>query len=171
MGLSGPPPKPTALKRAEGNPGKRRLNDREPQPLEIAPRCPPHLDKLARQEWKRIVPILLQMRILTEADGMCLANLCQAWSTLIQAQTKLTGMGILYQAHSGYIMQSPLLSIVNSCVDTITRLSREFGLTPASRVRLTVIDGPEPGRPERMSSLEEILSMPMRERPKPPFVQ
>ena len=58
MGLSGPPPKPTALKRAEGNPGKRRLNDFEPQPLEIAPRCPPHLDELARQEWKRIVPIL-----------------------------------------------------------------------------------------------------------------
>ena len=109
--------------------------------------------------------------ILTEADGMCLANLCQAWSTLIQAQTKLTEMGILYRSPSGFIMQSPLLAIINHCVDTITRLSREFGLTPASRVRLTVIDGPEPGRPERMSSLEEILSMPMRERPKPPFVQ
>jgi phage terminase small subunit len=33
-------------------------------------------------------------------------------------------------------MQSPLLSVVNNCVDTVTKLSREFGLTPAARSRI-----------------------------------
>src|SRR5712691_2649170 len=137
MGFRGPIPKPSALARAEGNPGKRRLNDAEPQPRVTVPRCPDHLDERAKKEWKRLVPILRRMRVLTEADWMTLANLCQTWSTLIMAQEKLTEMGILYKSPSGYIMQSPLLAIVNQCVDTITKLSREFGLTPASRSRLT----------------------------------
>ena len=76
------------------------------------------------------------MRVLTEADGMALANLCQTWSTMVKAQEKLTEMGILYKSPSGYIMQSPLLSVVNQCIDTITKLSREFGMTPASRSRI-----------------------------------
>ena len=83
-----------------------------------------------------MVPILRRMRVLSEADGMTLANLCQTWSTLMKAQEKLTEMGILYKSPSGYIMQSPLLPIVNQCVDTVTKLSREFGLTPASRSRI-----------------------------------
>src|SRR5258708_4854243 len=109
MGYRGPIPKPTAMSRAEGNPGKRALNRNEPQPRANAPRCPEHLDDLARKEWKRLVPILRRMKVLTEADCMALANLCQTWSTLIKAQAKLSEMGILYKSPSGYVMQSPLL--------------------------------------------------------------
>jgi hypothetical protein len=36
----GRPPKPTALKVFEGNPGKRDLNNQEPQPKKGAPSCP-----------------------------------------------------------------------------------------------------------------------------------
>jgi P27 family predicted phage terminase small subunit len=147
MGYRGPTPKPTALKRAEGNRGKRALNSREPQPRGSVPRCPEHLDERAKKEWKRLVPVLRRMRVLTEADWMSLANLCQTWSTLVKAQEKLTEMGILYKSPSGYVMQSPLLAIVNQCVDTITKLSREFGLTPAARTRVlaqTEDDGYDP---------------------------
>ncbi len=42
MGIRGP--KPTALVLFEGNPGKRRLNRYEPNPRDIAARCPAHLD-------------------------------------------------------------------------------------------------------------------------------
>src|SRR5882672_4123384 len=115
MGYRGPAPKPTALKRAEGNPGKRPLNHSEPQPRPTAPRCPDHLDERAKKEWKRLVPILRRMKVLTEADWMALANLCQTWSTLVKAQEKLTEMGILYKSPSGYVMQSPLLAVVNQC--------------------------------------------------------
>ena len=136
MGIRGPVPKPTVVEIMEGRPGHRPINSREPQPRATVPRCPDHLDERAKKEWKRLVPILRRMRVLTEADGMSLANLCQTWSTLVQAQQKLTEMGFLYKSPSGYVMQSPLLPIVNQCVDTITKLSREFGLTPASRSRI-----------------------------------
>src|ERR1700682_710919 len=93
-----------------GQSGHRRLNDSEPQPRATTPRCPDHLDALAKKEWKRLVPVLRRMKVLTEADGMTLANLCQAWSTLVKAQEKLTEMGILYKTPNGYIQQSPLFS-------------------------------------------------------------
>lgn len=133
MGYRGPIAKPSVIEIAEGCPGKRPVNRREPQPGLKAPKCPPHLDETARKEWRRLVPILRRMRVLTEADGIALANLCQTYSTLIQAQEKLTKQGILYKAPSGYIAQSPLLSIVNQCIDTITKLTREFGLTSTLR--------------------------------------
>ena len=150
------------IKRAEGNPGKRPLNRYEPQPRLTPPKCPAHLDEHAKREWKRIIPILRRMKVLAEADWMALANLCQTWSTLVKAQEKLTEMGILYKSPSGYVMQSPLLAIVNQCVDTITKLSREFGLTPAARSRIIAQSEPEP-----VDDLMAILTMPRP--PRPPF--
>jgi len=72
---------------------------------------------------------------------MALANLCQTcqtYSTLVKAQEKLNELGIRYKTPSGYVMQSPLLAVGNNCVDTVTKLSREFGLTPAARSRIVV---------------------------------
>jgi P27 family predicted phage terminase small subunit len=109
-----------------------------------APECPDHLDETAKREWKRMVKLLLRTRVLTEADGLALANLCQAWSTLVKAQTKLNESGLLLKTPSGYIQQSPLLGIVNNCTDTVVKLSREFGLTPSSRSRLEVPPEPRP---------------------------
>lgn len=153
MGLRGPAPKPTSIRILEGNPGKRRINHNEPKPLDIPPDCPRHLDKVAKREWKRLVPVLQRMRVLTEADQIALANLCQTYSTMIQAQEQLSKSGILYKTKSGYIQQSPLLGIVNSSIEIINRLSREFGLTPASRSRIEV----EQGENSRIDSIEAAL--------------
>jgi P27 family predicted phage terminase small subunit len=147
MGNRGPIPKPTVIEIMEGRPGHRPINSNEPQPRAVAPRCPDYLDARAKKEWKRLVPILQRMRVLTEADGIALGNLCQTYSTMLKAQEKLNELGILYKSPSGYVMQSPLLNIVSACIDTLNKLSREFGLTPAARSRLTVTtanDGIDP---------------------------
>lgn len=140
MGLRGPAPKPTAIRIYEGNPSRRPLNTREPRPEPKMPRCPAYLDAEAKREWKRLAPLLLKMGVLTEADYHSLGNLCQAYSTMVKAQTKLTETGLLLRTPSGYVQQSPLLSIVTSSVETITKLSREFGMTPASRTRVASIE-------------------------------
>jgi len=129
---------PTSVRLLRGNPGKRAINHLEPQPERKAPRCPDHLDAEAKKEWKRLSRMLLRIRVLTEADGMALANLCQAWSTLVKAQLKLNETGLLLKTPSGYVQQSPLLGIVNNCTEIVIKLGREFGLTPASRGRLQV---------------------------------
>ena len=93
---------------------------------------------MAQKEWGRLVPILKRMRILTEADYIALANLCLASSTLSKAQDQLNKAGLLCKTKSGYVQQSPLLSIVNSSMDIVMRHLREFGLTPYSRSRLQI---------------------------------
>jgi P27 family predicted phage terminase small subunit len=65
-------------------------HDARAAPRATTPRCPDHLDAEAKKEWKRLVPILRRMKVLTEADGMTLANLCQACSTLVKAHKKQT---------------------------------------------------------------------------------
>ena len=120
-------------------------------PERKTPPCPAHLDVEARKEWKRLAKVLVRIRVLTEADGMVLANLCQAWSTMAKAQGKLSETGLLLKTPSGYVQASPLLVIVNKNIEAVTKLSREFGLTPASRGRLEV--EPEPAPESRMARL------------------
>ena len=67
---------PTVLKLMAGNPGKRPLNKREPQPRRTTPRCPAWLNKKAKTVWRRIVPELRDMGILTVVDGEALAAFC-----------------------------------------------------------------------------------------------
>jgi phage terminase small subunit len=52
---------------------------------------------------------------------------------------------------SGYIQQSPLIGIINGQAEVINRISREFGLTPSSRMRLSAL--PE----QTMDALEAKL--------------
>ena len=139
MGLRGPTPQPTELKRFRGNPGKRPLGKNEPNPGALRTRPPAHLDAEARKEWKRLSGILGRMKVLTEADYIALGNLCVAYSTLIQAQKKLSETGLVMKAPSGYITQSPLLSIVNTSTDIVLKHLREFGLTPAARTRVAAL--------------------------------
>jgi P27 family predicted phage terminase small subunit len=143
MSHFGPQPKPTAIRIAEGNRSRRPLNEREPRPSAVCPRMPKHLDKTAQREWRRLAPMLERMGVLTEVDGIALANLCVDCSILQQAQESLSKTGLLSKSgRSGLIHQSPLLNIISVTTDRVTRALREFGLTPASRSRIqTNADG------------------------------
>jgi P27 family predicted phage terminase small subunit len=154
MGLRGPAPKPTAIKRLEGNPGKRKLNEAEPQPTAGVPECPDYLDEVARREWGRLTSILVAMKVLTEADYIALANLCQGYSTLMNAQKQLNKTGILYKSKSGYIQQSPLLGIIHTQTTIVNNMLREFGLTPSSRTRVAIAE-PKEKRPNPFALLDE----------------
>lgn len=138
MGYRGPTPRPSTLTALLGNPGKRPLNTQEPKPGAKRPRCPDHLDEGARREWRRLVPILERMRVLTEADQIALANLCMLYSTMIKAQRSLEKSGLLFKTRSAYVQQSPLVGIIVGYVQQINRLCAEFGLTPAARTRIRV---------------------------------
>jgi P27 family predicted phage terminase small subunit len=153
MGLRGPAPKPTAIKRLEGNPGKRKLNEAEPKPMMGVPECPDHLDDVAKKEWGRLTTILTDMKVLTEADYIALANLCQAYSTLMNAQRQMNKTGILYKSKSGYVQQNPLLGIIHTQTTIVNNLLREFGLTPSSRTRVAIAE-PEKKRPNPFAELD-----------------
>lgn len=143
--MPGPAPLPTAVKELRGNPGHRPLNKNEPQPKRTAPRMPDNVkaDEHARKHWKRIVPLLTTMRVLTEADGVALGNLCFDIAMLEQAQAKLQKSGLLIKSgRSQMIHANPLLAVVAATTDRVTKGLREFGLTPSSRSRLVTTPTP-----------------------------
>jgi P27 family predicted phage terminase small subunit len=138
----GPKPKPTARKRFEGNPGKRKLNPREPQlptppPARDAP--PPEVadDAVASAEWRRLLPLLKSSQTITEGDLSSLVALCQQWSRYLFATGKVTNSGMVVRSPSGYPMPNPYIGISNKALGNCVKLWAELGLTPSSRSRVT----------------------------------
>jgi P27 family predicted phage terminase small subunit len=146
MNKRGPNPKPTKLKELEGNPGKRPLNMKEPQPAMLIPSCPAFLKGAARREWKRITPELYTIGLLTSIDRAALAGYCQAYGRWEEAERQLNELGkiskgtmkYLYKTTNGNLIISPLLSVSNKAMEQMHKFLTEFGMTPASRSRIIV---------------------------------
>ena len=84
--IRGPKPTPTALRRLQGNPGKRGYNHAEPQPPEGVPDCPAHLNAAARDEWDRLALVLHDMGVVTAVDRAALAAYCQCYGRWVEAE-------------------------------------------------------------------------------------
>lgn len=158
--------KPTARKQVEGNPGHRRLNKREPSAELGAPDMPRYLDKLAKEEWNRLVPILLTMKTLHRSDGGALAGLCCAHSQFVKAQRDIARRGINLNIYELVDVgkktpkpvliatkKNPSLGVASDADRRLRSYFAMFGLDPASRSRLIAGGGSEP--PE--DPLDEFL--------------
>ena len=138
MGARGPKGKPTNLKMLEGNRGKRALNDAEPKPNPLMDLKPPvFLDKYGKAEWKRIVPVLAGLGLLTEVDRAALAGYCNAYGTWEAANREMRGKSMVVFTEKGYPVQNPLLNVINKQSDIMKSYLVEFGMTPAARSRVT----------------------------------
>lgn len=144
MGQRGPAPKPTALKRLQGNPGKRALNESEPRPAATLPRCPTHLQGEARAEWKRVARALHESGLLTQVDRAALAIYCQAWARWVKAEAQVARHGEVVKSAAGNVMQNPYLSIANRAMKQVQLMAREFGMTPSARSQIKIQPLDEP---------------------------
>lgn len=149
--MAGRRPKPTALKRLAGNPGKRPLNEREPQPVVKIPACPRHLTGEARREWRRISAELVLLGVVTVIDRAALAAYCTAWARWVDAETQVAKLGTIVRTSNGNLIQNPYLAVANRAMEQMTRLAAEFGMTPSSRSRVQVAE------PDAVPSLAELL--------------
>jgi P27 family predicted phage terminase small subunit len=153
--MPGPPPKPTAVKIAEGNPGKRRLNTKEPEPELGEPSMPRHLCPVARKEWQTIVPELLKLGVLTVIDRAALAAYCESFALWESARREVRKNGITFTTKSVIkdevivtgIKRNPAVAIANEALRMMKSYLVEFGLTPASRSRLSVEQPPKEDDP------------------------
>lgn len=145
--MRGRKPKPTPLKILEGNPGKRPLNDREPQFRKGTPTPPAHLDAEAKAEWKRIVPHLAEVGMLALVDRAALAAYCANYSRWAQLEKDVHLEGeSLVDAESGRSYTNPKLTALNKAQALMKAFMGDFGLTPSSRARIVAggnADGPE----------------------------
>lgn len=145
MSKPGPAPIPTRLKVLRGNPGHQRLNRREPKPPPVAPRCPAWLDKLARREWRRIVPVLDKLGLLTHADMSALAGYCQSYSRWQQAEEQIDSKGLTIEesrVHYSIVKANPAVAIAQKERQLMLSFGARLGLSPSDRGRLTLPEVP-----------------------------
>ena len=144
--MSGPAPKPTALKLVQGNPGKRKLNKREPK-FSGAPVCPGWITDVAKLEWNRIVLELAALDMLRAVDSASLAAYCLSYARWRGAEEIVTAEGQTVSepviAKTGDVIgfkvkRHPATSIAKDALAALLRASALFGFESSSRSRLQV---------------------------------
>ncbi|MCB1511520.1 MAG: phage terminase small subunit P27 family [Hyphomicrobiaceae bacterium] len=94
------------------------------------PAPPSWLSTEAKKEWRRVMPILIQRRILTTADLGSLESYCTSIGTMREAQAILNRDGLLVDGK-----RNPAFGIMNAAQTTARLYAAELGLTPVSRSR------------------------------------
>jgi len=153
MTKPGPAPLPTRIKEIFGNPGKRPLNENEPQPDTLDDFSPPeHIanDELAVRKWNEAVRVLYDMQVMTVADRETLARYCVVWSHWMQSREKCRQFGreiMHYEVDPNrtdgrlrikWAQPAPWAVDEKAARKDLLQLEREFGLTPSSRSQVTI---------------------------------
>jgi P27 family predicted phage terminase small subunit len=101
---------------------------------------------VAKTEWKRVVPLLQNLGIITKLDQSTLAAYCQSLAEYHAATRQLIAEGSLieqtiYARDSGKAVGTrtvphPAVSLPKSAYNVMRRFAAEFGLTPVSRKKI-----------------------------------
>lgn len=132
--MKGRKPKPLKLLEMDGT----RRADRhgtgpEVKPDTAQPRCPTWLGREGKSEWRRVVPKLAALGMLSTVDRGTLSQLCEAWDTFFELQRRLSRMLKLNDID---VVYQRLCNQKSVAIATYNRIAVEFGLTPSSRARL-----------------------------------
>lgn len=143
--MRGRKPKPTVLKLLAGNPGKRKLNDREPKPGPLGESCPEELSSPdARSEWDRTIAPAIARGQITSADRVFAIAHCELWATWrSQLADAAKHAHVVAAGKSNHPMPNPARGMANRTLQLLAKIDSELGLTPSSRSRVYVADGSE----------------------------
>jgi P27 family predicted phage terminase small subunit len=135
---AGRPPKPTKLRKLEGNPGKRPLNEKEPEPVGVA-RKPDFVTGAAAEEWDRALAAM-PPRFYTFADVPVLTVYCLAWVQYRNALALVAREGMTSIGSTGQKTAHPALAVAAKQAEIILRASDRLGMSPVARTRLEIQD-------------------------------
>jgi phage terminase small subunit len=152
MGVRGPAPKPSALRRLEGNPSKRPFNDHEPQYTPGVPAKPRKMSKAASGMWDTLVDEMAAAAVLRTIDQRALWQLSEDEALLESAYQGIWSMARAIKREAkaqsktlphGEIMALLTMKTGRMAMSAVGHLAnrviierREFGLTPSSRSRI-----------------------------------
>jgi len=145
--MRGRKPKPTAKKRLEGNPGKRKLNKREPKPRISTNITPAQIDAGAKAFTDLYLPQLHEMQILTDADLAAFELMSVHYAMAWRAAEIVQSQGVILKDKFGQLHKHPALQILRDNSAMFKAYAVEFGMTPSARSRIQV---PLPNEPDRL---------------------
>ena len=135
MAIRGRKPKPAELRLIEGKRGHRPIpKTPKPPKAKKAPPPPAWLAKYAKEEWRRIVPELFGLGLLTKIDTAALEAYCQCYARWREAEELLTIT--VSVTENGYESPSAYINIATKYAKEMRAFLVEFGMTPSSRARI-----------------------------------
>ena len=140
--MKGRKPKPTAIKKQDGNPGRRPFNTNEPIATPGLPDCPDHLDDEARAEWHRTGAQLVKEKRMSPTYKAAFAAYCVAWSRWVMAEKKVQEFGPVHNTPNGFLQSSPYLTIANQAFAQVMKALTELGISPTSQARVAAVKEP-----------------------------
>ena len=137
--VSGPPPKPSELKRKQGNPGKQKLPKLATvtalQPATAF--APAHLSEQSQQLWHKL---RAEAFWISNTDESNLQFLCEKLDRRNEIIVKLAASDFVLYTDKGYAYANPLVGMLSTIEVEITKLFSLLGLTPTDRTRLGVAE-------------------------------
>jgi P27 family predicted phage terminase small subunit len=139
MPKTGNRPTPRALKILKGETRPGQLNKNEPTLPPKCPEPPPDMSKEALAVWHNLVPQLDAMGILTTIDQLMLGFLCQEIARYRRFSKLFDDSAPLIKDRDGRMRKNPMAQLCRDSLFVINKLASDFGLSPFSRARLTVV--------------------------------
>lgn len=128
--------KPTRVKELAGNPGKRKVNKKEPRPLGL-PTPPETLSAAALPIWQRLV-MSMPEGVYAATDEHLLSAYCEQVVIFQTASVTLSTEPAVVTGSQGQLVPSPWVKILNEASRLISTLGAQLGLNPAARQSLAV---------------------------------
>jgi len=146
----GPPPKPAAVHKLNGNPSRHSDRLVEPPFVKGVPEPPFELPARAKQHWDYAISQMSAVPgMLTMADRDLLTQYCMAWEEFYSASEDIAKNGLIATGKAGPY-QNPAVGIRHIATNTIIKLGAKFCLSPSDRTGKTFGDGkPSGGAMER----------------------
>lgn len=112
--------------------GRKPVLKPDPEAVNTVPRAPSWMSKQAKAEWNRVLPALVQRRVITVADMGSLENYCVACGRIREIEVMI---------QKATELDPVLFRLQDKATATARQLAAELGLTPVSRSRPSVREG------------------------------
>jgi P27 family predicted phage terminase small subunit len=152
--IRGRPPKPSAIKKLTGNPGKRKIPvEKDFISADLKP--PTYLNARAQGEWKRLAKELIATGLLKATNAQIFAGYCEAFSMWREANERIKATGLLTKGSAGNVVANPLIKIAQMERNAMMQFAVELRITKHVQ---TSIPNFNDNQPE--NEFESLLSSP-----------
>jgi P27 family predicted phage terminase small subunit len=150
--MRGRPSKPKAVLKAAGT----YRNDRHGDSLDVPVQKPEpqaEMSEISQRTFEQLSKRLEQLGVISDLDAMGLQMLSDAWEDYLAARSVVKKLGTTYESETanGSIRRTnPEVAIMQEAWSRVHKMLQQFGLTPSSRMRMTM--------PEKTQDIEDLLA-------------
>lgn len=107
-------------------------------PVRKVPAPPKEMTPEAKKEWRRVMPVLVDRRVLSAADLAAVERYCDATGDIAIARARIRLDGDYVENRLGELKRHPAFATLRESTAEARRWAAELGLTPASRSRVEI---------------------------------